>query len=427
MEFARVLLYLMLLQLVLVFSSCEKKDETPPRVTILSPSEGTIYSVYDTVTATFEIVDETQVVSATAELVSSDLVPITSKVNLQSFNASVALVIDDKLLETGDYYVLISANDGNNVRRTYRKIKIVAIPKVRRGIYAATSNGSGHDVLWKIDSLFQNSETWIQPGQDLRKLCVNSRYDQLTFIGSFSTGIRAYDLQTGTLSWSDDVFNVSQTVRYQDLICSNELVYTTIYDREIRGYSLAGALVLNRPTEDSRPELIYTDEEFLLVEMNVVGGDQHLLDVYHAGTRAFLWQTDLFMDIVSISQLGGNEVLVFGNDANQARVFLYNIGQNSWWEPRQLPTGKVVEAVKLSQGTFAISHESGLFHYTYSPNYLNQIKSGILYQDIGFDEDHATIVAATGTMLEEMTMAGQTINMMSLGDSIVSFDIHYTR
>ena len=410
--------------LMTVFS-CKKEDEVSPYVRIISPSEGAVYNVFDTVYTSFEISDETQLVSATAEVVNSNFVPVTPKVSIQNFNGAAQIVIDDKLLDTGDYYVLITASDGVNQQLEYRKIKIVAVPRIRRAIYVATSNGSGQDAVWKVDSLFQQVISWNNPGQDILKLRVNSLFDRLTLVGRFSKGLRTYDLNDGALTWSDDVYP-AQVQRFEDLLTYESAVYTTLYDREIRSYSSSGSMTMNLPTENHKPELIYRHPDCLLIEMNLVGDNKHFLNVYHPQTRALLWETNFGIDITAVCELDADKVMVFGNDGDQARVFHYDIGGNAWWEPRQLPEGKVLDAVSIEGQSFAITHQNGVYTYTYNPNYLNQIKVGT-YQDIGYDNDNATIIVASNNMLEEITQIGQTVSSVSLADSIVSFDIHYTR
>ena len=409
-----------------ILSACKDKDDVSPEISIITPSEGAIYSVYDTVFTSFEISDETQLTLATAELVNSNFIPITPKSPIQNYNGSAFLVIADKLLETGDYYVLITASDGVNETREFRKIRIVALPKERRAVYIAIGSTSNNASIWKLDSLFQQVSLWSTPGQDISKLCVDSKYDRLAFVGFFSAGIQAIDLNTQASVWSDNVFNVAQTRRYMDLICYNSEVYTTIYDREIRAYSLAGSLTMNLPTGEYRPQEIYTDGNYLFVDMNLVGDSRNMLNVYNYFTRALIWQIEFQADIVSICPLRNDEVLIFGNANGQAKVFHLDVGSNAWWEPRQLPAGMAFKAVATTGNTFLISHQNGLYTYTYAPNFLNQIRAG-QYQDIAFDEDNGTILAASGNTLEQLTLNGQTIGSISLGDSVLSFDIHYTR
>lgn len=409
------------------WSSCKKKDEIPPIIEITSPSSGQLFHVYDTIQVAFQISDETELVSASVDIVNQDFIPVTPKTTIQNFNGTAGVVLDDKLLETGDYFLQVSASDGVNNSREFVEVRLIAIPKVRRAIYVATSNGSGQDGMWKVDSLMQQSSSWVQPSQDVLKLCVNSRYDQLALVGRYSTGIKVYDLQFESLVWTDNVFTVSQTQRYMDLLCGAGSFYTSIYEREIRQYNLNGALTRNVETDDYRPELLYLHEDKLLVEENLVGDNHYVLNVYFEPTNALLWEVDFGVDITGIAALQDDEVLVFGNDGQQARVFHYDVVENSYWEPRQLPNGRVYNAVELEGGTVAFTHDDGVYAYTYSPNFLNLIRLGSGYRQLKFDVDNGTVLTASGNMLEEISPTGQLVNTIAVADSIVSFDIHYTR
>jgi hypothetical protein len=337
------------------------------------------------------------------------------------------IVIDDKLLPTADHYVLARASDGTNETNEYRKIRIVALPKKRRAIYYSTVDPSLNGSIWKVDSLFQSSQLWIQPGQDVLKLCVNSLKDRLSLVGNYSTGIFNYDIPNRAVVWSDNVFTVAQTERFKDLSCFENTTYTAIYDRQLRSYGINGSLTMNLETGDYRPEILFINDDFLAVEMNLVGGNEHFIFVYNRLTRILLWQLQLPMDLVSVCPYQSNEVFLFGNDGSQARVLLYDLSANAYWEPRQLPSGKVMDATQMDGAKYAIAHENGLYSYTYSPNYLNLISSGTVFQSVRFDVDNATLIATTQNVLNEISTNGQVIHTIVASDSITSTDIHYTR
>jgi hypothetical protein len=242
-----------------------------------------------------------------------------------------------------------------------------------------------------------------------------------------STGIRSYDIDFSSLSWSDDVFQAAQTDRYFDLVCSDNDVFTAIYDREVRGYNLSGGLIMNEPTGNYWPETIFIEGNYLVVEMELVGDDDHFIFVYHRYTRSLLWQLDVPMDVISICQLQNDEVLLFGNDGADAKVLHYDIGDNAYWQPRQLPDGRLLGAVSMEGQKFAIAHENGLYAYTYSPNYLNLIRGGTVHQQLCFDVDKGTIIGASENILEEVSPNGQLLNTVVHSDSITSIAIHYTR
>lgn len=421
-------LVLLVLCLQMIFS-CKKKDEHPPSVVFISPNVGTIYNVFDTVHTRFSATDETGLAHVFAQILDENFIPIGSSeaVNINSSNSegSADLVIDNKLLATGNYYVLVSASDGNNETREFREIRIIALPKKRRAIYASTHGQS--DKVWKIDSLFQSGNQWLQPSQDILKLCVNSQQDRLTVVGNLSTGISSFDIPTTGLVWSDDAVNVNQIQRYTDVFCYNSITYAGLYDRELRSYSLNGSLTLNKETGDFRPTSFYADDTYLAVGMKLIGGNSNHIFVYNRQSNSLLWQQEIPMNIRSICALQSDEVLLFGNNGGQARVLHYDIGSNGYWEPRQLPAGMLSDAVKMDGLSFAIAHESGLYTYTYNPNFLNMIRT-VNYQDICFDVDNATVIGASQSFIEEIhSVNGSVINSFSQGDSITSIDIHYTR
>ncbi|MBL4587347.1 MAG: hypothetical protein JKX84_09875 [Flavobacteriales bacterium] len=211
-----------------------------------------------------------------------------------------------------------------------------------------------------------------------------------------------------------------------DLFCYGDQVFTTLYDQEIRSYTGSGSLTMNLITTDNRPKTIYADDKYLMVMQNPVGTETHILKVYHAQTRAFLWQLQVPMDVVSICKLDDDKVLLFGNDGNQARVLQYEVVNNGYWQPRQLPEGKLLDAEKMDGQTFAIAHEMGLYSYTYNPNFLNQIRP-LVYQDVCYDVAANVLVAASSNMLEEISVSGQVLNIITHSDSIGSIGVHYTR
>lgn len=416
-----------LVLLTVLFSSCRKKDTDPPTVQILQPSENSSFNVFDTITVRFSVHDETELTSVTIKLLNLDQIPVLNSIEADvpgnGFEASAQLVIDDKLLETADYYVTVIARDGTNEKRSFRKARVNALPKQRRGIYCSTAAGQ----IWKIDSLFQSSTLYLLPGHDILRMSVNSLSDRLTVAGNFSTRIANYDLKTGSMVWSDEVFQVAQTPRYRDLVGHGNDVYAALFDREIRSYGLGGSLTFNQQTGDYRPELIYVDDNFLVIEMELVGANDHFIFVYQASTKALLWQMDIPMDVKAICPFDSDEVMLFGNEGGDAKVLLYNMADNGYWEPRQLPVGEILTACELETKHYAISHADGLYAYTYSPNYLNLIRNGTIYQDVNYDVDNGVIIGATQNVMEEMTMNGNVLNTISLSDSISSFDIHYTR
>ncbi len=430
MQFAKLKYAIIGLSLITVLATCKKKDGVPPEITIQLPNENQIYAVYDTVITRVSVHDDQGLEYVQVQIVDADFISTgpSVPVNVSANNpvALAELVISNKLLTTGDYYVLVTASDGENESREFRKIRIIELPKKRRGVYASVASDPAQ--IWKVDSQLQTVSAWLTPAQDVRKLVVNSEVDKLSFVGQLSTGIQTIDIQSGAVLWSDDVPSVNQIQRFTELTIFANSLWVGLYDKELRSYSSTGSLLMNEQTGNYRPETIFTDENYLVVEMNLIGDASHHIFVYNRQTRVLLWQQEIPMDVVAICHLQNDEVLLFGNDGLQARVLHYDVGDNGWWEPRQLPSGQLFDATNTTGLKFAIAHQNGVYSYTYSPNFLNLITPTTVAQDLCFDLDNGTLLAASGNAILELeTTGGQVLNTVVLADSISSLDIHYTR
>lgn len=429
MQFAKPKYLILYFLLGIFLDACKQKDEVFPSISIIQPTTGTIYNVYDTVFVSVEAMDETELRSVNVRLVDANFVSIgitvSVSINASNSEGSAELIITDKQLETGTYHVVATAFDGINESHAYQEIRIIELPRERRGIFFSTQGQFGQ--IWRLDSLFSTVDSWVSPMQDIGKLCVNSRLDRITVAGNVSRELQTFDLANTSILWFDEAVNVTQIQRFTDLLCFENTVYAAFYDKEIRSYSASGSLTMNVLTGNYRPEVLYADDIFLVAGMTLVGGNTNHIFVFNRLSRVLLWQQQLPMNVKAICQLENDEVMLFGNDGNQARVLHYDIGNNAYWEPRQLPEGRILDAVKLESQRFGIAHETGLYSYTYNPNYLNQIGS-IQYQDICFDVDYGTLIGATGNTLNEIhTTNGQLLSIITASDSITSLDIHYTK
>lgn len=401
-----------------------------PNIHFVSPSANEQFHVLDTISVQFEASDNCCLLSGSVKIVDQNFIPVTSTVNLNlssnPFYGFVSIPIDNKEIETGDYFILISVSDNLNVQLQYQEVRIIGIPKERRGVFASTYSESPSSQIFKIDSQFQTSSVWNSLNQDVLKCCVNSLDNELSLIGHYSEYLRTFSVSDLSEVWTSTAYLVSQTSRFLDLLCYDRQVYATLYDREVRGFNSTGGLNLTLFTGDYRPNKLYRSEDYLVTGQELVGTNSKFLFVHYALSGALRWQQQLPIEIVAFCELDNNEVLVFGNDGNQAKVYEVNLSENTYWEPRQLPLGRILDAVKLSNQSYSIAHENGIYHYTYNPNFLDLVRP-VLYQDLEYDVDYNLVVGASGNQLHELSINGQLLNSISLSDSIGSLDIYYTR
>lgn len=416
----------------MMLSACAEKDTEPPLITVLTPQENAPFAVLDTIAVAYEVTDDNIVETVAVKLVDQNFIPVSAQVahtiGAASHSGFAELVIDNRQLESGKYYVLLTASDGTNDRNAYRSVQIAALPFERRAVYFADMQTQGNSGIFKVDSLFNGIIPYVNAGQDIGRLLVNSAKNRVTVSGIISTGIIQYDLMGSGQQWAASASNQPPARTFHDMATDGSNVFISLFTRELRGYTMDGALILNRQFEHDRPHTIFADGSHLMVELREIGGGPNRLLVLRQNNFSEKWIVTLPMQIVAICPRTASEVLIFGNDNGQARVLLYDTESNGWWEPRQLPPGPILHAVKGDGQTYFLALESGLFAYTYNPNFLNTLRAGERFQRLCFDRADAVLIGAKGSTMQAIApQNGAVIATMSHTDSITDLDIHYTK
>lgn len=413
-------------------SACADKDAEPPTVEITVPVEYASFKVLDTLEVYYSATDDREIVSVTVKLVNTDLIPVAAQVQQTvgkpTHSGFAALPVTDRQLESGNYYVMVTATDGVNERSAFRLIRLEALPLARRAVYVSDSRANGQGGLNRIDSLFSSITPLLLPGQDIGRVWVNSANDRITISGSRSSGMMQYGLSNLSMTWGASIPSQSNALAFHDMTGQGNDVFVSLFVRELRAYSNNGALILSRQYDYDRPHTLFADANHLFVELREVGGGQRRLQVLRRMNFSEKWIVSLPLHVVAICPRNASEVFIFGNDAGQGRVLLYDTGNNGYWEPRQLPEGPVLHAVQGDGQNWFIAHSTGLYHYTYNPNYLNLIRPGAVYQRLRFDRADGLLLGARGNTLDVLTVnAGNLVATLAHTDSITDFHIHYTK
>ena len=109
-----------LIILIISFYSCKKdEDETPPRISFISPSENTSYDILEEVEVRASITDNKIIKSVELSLISIEnsnkvMNSVFFKPNTSTFELLDIFNLDDTLLKGGDYYFKIEAKDEEN-------------------------------------------------------------------------------------------------------------------------------------------------------------------------------------------------------------------------------------------------------------------------------------------------------------------------
>ena len=127
------------------FFSCQKKDNSPPDVTINSPLNYSSYQLPTSITITGEISDNRALNELEISIIDDDLIPITSTIYLdvtgKSYSFNETIQVNNSLISSGVFYIRVKAIDvEENFSTSYVTINLSEIPRELSGIYTVTSS-----------------------------------------------------------------------------------------------------------------------------------------------------------------------------------------------------------------------------------------------------------------------------------------------
>ena len=393
------------------------------------PGDGASYNVKDTILVGIEATDNVALELVQVKLTDQEgrLSSTIASVNPESssYLGTLSVVIEDKYLASGSYWLNVKVSDGENERSTYVAVYVSEFPRARRSIIALT--GSANVSLQRVDSLGLISPL-ISLGHDGSVVCTNNRQDQALVIGNVDGNISSVDLINVGLAWENTWPDQPPAPAFLAATCDDTDLLISGYDHIILGYNEFGTLILNKETTSTyRPEELLVVGEQIVVEQTQSGTTNHFMFYYNRASAAVQNQVLVPMDVVAICPFDEVSVLIFGNDNGQARVFQYSFFENTIWEPRALEPGTVIDAVKSNGNTYFIAQTDGIYAYTFSPNFLNHIVSSVESTGLKFDTDRGVLLSSSSNEIQEYSISGTLIATHQFSEDVVSFDLHYTK
>jgi hypothetical protein len=426
--------YLMgFIMLVVVFFGCRKRtDNIPPVVQISSPVYMAGFNVFDFVSVAASVSDENRLVAITVDLQDenfSSIVPIIA-ISPTSKEATVSesFYLEDIHLESGLYYIKVWAYDGVNEKSAYREIHVTGAPLEMNNMFVVSSSVAGEQ---EWSSFTTGSIVPFHTFQsEYGGAAVNSYHQYLHTVGAESDGLVAYHPGfVDTLWFKDNPGNPPLPYYGKIQEGSDGLIYVTTTTGKVLSYGQSGTIgsEVNSPN-DHAPDDFFLWNGKIVVEQRHLSSASHVMGVYHPGSGVLDQSISFGNDIVSWEIRNDDELFVFSNDpGNQAHMHIYGYSGNYFWEPHGMPAGRVYDSYRKNSNEVIISHELGLYHYTYSSNSLIQIESGHSFTKLLFDKVSNVLYCVESNNLFTYDLSGIQLAQLVHSDAIEEVLLLYNK
>ncbi|HXD94514.1 MAG TPA: hypothetical protein VNX01_15010 [Bacteroidia bacterium] len=397
--------------------------------------------MFDTITVNASVVDNEHLSYINVVLTDANHTPLQASYSIPitsaGFTFNIRYPLTQYHLQTGNYLMQITADDGYNTITSYQPIYITESPTLLWGYCTVLKNNP--QTINQIDTAGGGSISPIVLSQAYNGMKYGAYYQQLFVNGKGIRPFQSFYLQpqaANQLSYSESA-TVNQ-LDYTSLYTDGTRPYVGFLNSDIYSFDNVGSYGTSYRLNDINfyPYLFTKTSNYgvgVFKSKNVTANGSDKI-VSFTGFGAFSNSTPIpNFTVVAMFEKGNDSLCVLGNNsANQAEGYVYSIPNGgSTALTGILPiNGKMSSAVKVNNNCFAFSVGSFTYLYYYStPNY--DINVPVSAQKLVYQPKLNRLTAASSTSSSGV-LAFYTVNVNSLtlmrwplsfNDSIIDFEV----
>ncbi len=436
MQILKKYFYLSGILAILLFACKKEKDKEPPVIVLTSPLENEVFDVNEDIHLDGTISDETAITGAAVSLLDEQgmLAHVTRPIKIKALTTDIDMdyLLDNIHLESGRYQLRVFASDGVNDSYIVRYVNIRATPKVLKKIVVTTAVNATQTNLFTVDTTSNALNANQVFSGDHLATAVNSYYQLLYHCGKFTGHLKGTTLENNSV-----ILDVAPTIAspvpyFTDFYTSDNVNFVSFYEKQIRGYEqLSGALIYNANAMDNfYPQHLCMNGKVLIAEeQHKLTAEKKLVTFYSTGDAQ--QSCDLHQDVIAFCEKDDAHVFVFGNQAGQGIIQLFDRFANNLWSPYpySLAAGSINSAVKLDANTYLIAHSNGtIYKYEYSSSSVTTYLTGYAVVQLLIDNVSNTLYVVEKNKIstfEPKTL--KPLRTITSPEPILEIDLLYNR
>ena len=424
-------LLFLFLSLSVVLLSCKKKDEVSPYIQITSPNEYSNHDVLDTLAVVGTISDNEQLEYVKLSLLNEDNITVASVVTLfpetKEYSLNHEFIIDNILLESGEYNLLVTASDGENETREYIEITLNEAVTELTGILFVEMPSSNSVEIKKIKPDLSVQQVAFAAG-DFSSAAASSKNQAFYMAGSETGSLRAFEMLNNAELWSVQANPLSGAPYFSDVFEDDGTLYVSFFEGIIKAFDKNGTVKQQIDVSGYNCFKVWKTDNLIFSEQQQIGTSDRRLVLYDASTAVEVQSVQMDMEIVAFCKRNDDNIFVFGNSGTQGFMKNYVISDNDFWEPHPLETGKVLSAERIDDNTFLIGQENAVSKYTYNPNSLTEYLPAVSASFIKYERLNNLVVLAQANVVRFYDYSNASlVNTVNGSSEIKSLSLLYNK
>lgn len=380
---SKIITYIFLL---ILFLNCSKGDKVSPNITIQAPLENESFQI-PTLFYVKGLVTDDNLQRLEVDIVSGNSSSIVQKVEVEldssHYEFSIPLMIEDRLLSSGSYFVNVKAFDKNqNVSSKYISILLNEVPRTLESLFYITSKND-QTYIYELDTT--GSLQLKKQINGIHKFSiVNSRHQYLFFatdevgesieVNGFTN---IWDISTGP-SLYPLFIDVSKTD-------DGDQLHFVTGDGRILSCNKNGNIINNiYSNSQERFGRFNIQQNIVLVESYSSLLDRDLV-VYFRESGIEKQRIETQGEIVKIITVNNNDYLILSHFQNDSKLSTYYLNSNQLFTEIEISNCLIYDAFNRD-GEIVLTTSKGVYTYDPISKNLTLVNSNLFFSKIIFDE-----------------------------------------
>ena len=428
-SFLRLLALIFFVVSIPWLQSCrEESDEIYPVIDMQAPPGNEKYAVFDTIEVRAAISDNKIIASVGVTLVNENKIPVTNVSFKYPGTAAYLLVSDlvlsDKYIETGDYYIQVQASDGQNVKYNYQPVQVEGLEKMVLGYIALTASGSLTTNVYRLTNEFIPDSSFIFPHGHQFSL-LNPFYEQFYMVTPYPSRIYSFALGDFEEQWVEPAALPSPA-----FLCGvcNEETWLSTQNGDILAYNSSGRVVFRTSVLPAFSIPVFNVGE-IFVNAGAVSSDGNVryFTSYYKTSGLLYYSVGVTEEIVAIEPVQ-KKALIFANEVSGLVINEFDPENlNSITQLYYLPGMRFEKVQRAGNGIYLSKASGRVFKYDYNQNTLS-----LFYDDdtgiLRYDEVNGLVFVSSGVDLLILDgKTGEVIRTVSFDHPVLDLHAIYNK
>ncbi len=367
---------------ILFSTGCKKEDAdgSAPKIIFTDPHSGDQFFFGDAIPVKASVTDDKNLESIRIQITNAQnqifLQSILYKNEGTSKTIETTIFVDDIYLESGTYFVRITANDGANESVAFQEIQIYGQPRILQKVYAIRQINNGSTT--SIDTFGVNGfSNLLNVPSRYAGGCINSRRQFGMLLDDEQQQFRTFELPDFTPITATNIFvssfDVFTATKYDEE--SNEYFVGIVDGRIFKVASGQTLTNFSGSQTNSKVKFLEVTESYIYAITENANATERNMVVYFRSTGAIYHSTPIYFDVKGMVKMSDeNQILFIGNETGSLFKF-YNNEANAITDVFNFYDQNFVTGIwSGAEGVFYAKHSDGLVRYN---NFLESYSVGL--------------------------------------------------